>query len=159
MKRFIVLIIAAVLVGGAIGGAFIGGVAIGKDQGKEEATQELQSRVGQFAGRFSQDTTGSTDQPSSFTPPAGTGTFIGRGGTIGTIEKIEGDTITVKTINGSSVKVVTSSSTTFQKMVSGTISDLKTGDAITVSGETRDDGSVQASTVLLTPSMTIQRQP
>ena len=159
MKRFVILIIAAVLVGGAIGGAFIGGVAIGKDQGKEEATQDLQSRVGQFAGRFNQDTTGSTDQSSGFTPPAGTGTFIGRGGTIGTIEKIEGDTITVKTMNGSSIKVVTSSSTTFQKMVSGTLSDLRTGDTVTVSGETNDDGTVQATNVFMTPIMTIQQQP
>jgi hypothetical protein len=159
MKRFVVLIIAAVLVGGAIGSAFIGGVAIGKDQGKEEATQDLQSRVGQFSGRFNQDATGSTDQSSGFTPPSGTGTFIGRGGTIGTIEKIEGNIITLKTVNGKSVSVVTSSDTTFQKMTSGSVKDLKTGDNITVSGETKDDGTVQATNVFMTPIMTIQQQP
>jgi hypothetical protein len=152
MKRFIILLIVAVVVGGVIGGAFIGGIAIGKDQGREEITQEMQDRTSQFASRFGQDST--TDQPTDMTPPTGAGMPFGRGGTMGTVEKIEGGIITVTTTNGS-VNIVTSSSTTLQKMDNGSLTDIKIGDSITVSGESQDDGSIQASNIFITPKITL----
>ena len=160
MKRFMILLAVAVLLGGSIGGAFIGGMVIGKDQGKVAATQDLQNRTSQFSSRFGQDssTGGSTLPQSGFTPPTGGATIIGRG-TMGTIEKIEGDIITLKTMKGSSVTVVASETTTVQKMVNGTVTDLKTGDAISVTGETRDDGSVQATNISITPILPSQSQP
>ena len=153
MKRFVILLVVAVVIGGAIGGAFIGGIAIGKSQGREEVTQELQNRTSQFASRFGQDSTqsGTNDQQSGLTPPTGAGLPFGRGGTIGTVEKIEGGVITIKTMTGS-VSVTTSSSTTVQKMGSGSLIDIKTGDSITVSGETKDDGSIQATSIFITPN-------
>jgi hypothetical protein len=51
-----------------------------------------------------------------------------------------------------SVSVTTSSSTTVQKMVSGSLTDIKTGDSITISGETKDDGSIQATSIFITPN-------
>jgi hypothetical protein len=144
MKRFIVYLVVAVLVGGVIGGALIGGIAIGKSQGREEVTQELQNRTGQFT----------SGQQSGFTPPAGS-TFI-RGGTMGTVEKIEGGIITVTTTNGS-VKIVTSSSTTVQKMAGGTLTDIKIGDTISIAGESQDDGSIQASSIVINPNTFISQ--
>jgi len=144
MKRFVILLVAAVVLGGAIGGAFIGGIAIGKSQGREEVTQELQNRTSQFA----------SDQQSGLTPPTGAGMLFGRGGTTGTVEKIEGGIITVTTPTGS-VSVITSSSTTVQTMDSGNLTDIKTGDSITVSGETKDDGSIQATSIFITPKIIV----
>jgi hypothetical protein len=157
MKRFIILIIVAVLVGGAIGGAFIGGVAIGKDQGKEEAAQNLQNRIGQFQSGGGQFINPGGSSGSTFNPPDGERAFIGRGGTIGTIEKIEGNIITLKAMNGTSVNVITGDETSIQKMVDGSLADLKTGDNVTVSGTTNDDGTVQATGIVMTPIMTIQQ--
>ncbi|HEX9897044.1 MAG TPA: hypothetical protein VGA85_05235 [Dehalococcoidales bacterium] len=146
MKRFIMLLVAAVLLGGVIGGTLIGGIAIGKSQGREEITQEMQDRTSQFTSRFGQD--GTTEQPTGMTPPAGAGMFVGRGGTIGTVGKIEGGIITLTTPTGS-VSVITSSSTTVQKMDSGSITDIKIGDSISVSGESQDDGSIQATSIFI----------
>jgi hypothetical protein len=73
---------------------------------------------------------------------------------MGTVEKIEGGIITVTTTNGS-VNIVTSSSTTLQKMDNGSLTDIKIGDSITVSGESQDDGSIQASNIFITPKITL----
>jgi hypothetical protein len=70
---------------------------------------------------------------------------------MGTVEKIEGGIITLTTPTGF-VSVITSSSTTVQKMDSGSLTDIKTGDSITVSGETKDDGSIQATNIFITPN-------
>lgn len=152
MKHFIILLVVAVLVGGVIGGAFIGGIAIGKDQGREEITQEMQDRTSQFASRFGQNDT--TDQRTDMTPPTGAGILFGRGGTMGTVEKIEDGVITITTANGS-VKIFTSSSTTLQKMDGGSLNDIKIGDNITISGESQDDGSIQATSIFITPKIIV----
>lgn len=158
MKHFSILLIVAILIGGVIGGTFIGGITLGKNQGREEVTQELQNRASQFASSFGQDTTqnSATDQQSSLTPPAGTGMAFGRGGTMGTVEKIEGGIITVTTPTGS-VSVVTNASTTVQKMGIGSLTDIKTGDSITISGETQYDGSIQASSIFITPNIVVSK--
>lgn len=70
---------------------------------------------------------------------------------MGTVEKIEGGVITVKTLTGS-ISVITSSSTTVQKMGSGNLTDIKTGDSITISGESKADGSIQATSIFITPN-------
>lgn len=153
MKRFTILIIAAVVLGGVIGGTFIGGVTLGESQGREEITQEMQNRTSQFVSSFSQgDAQSSTDnQESAFTPP--TGAFMGRGGTMGTVEKIEDNVITIITMDGSSVDVVTGNNTTFQKTDTGTLNDVEIGADITVSGETQEDGSIEANSIYINPGI------
>jgi hypothetical protein len=158
MKRFIILLVAAVVLGGSIGSAFIGGITIGKSQGREEVTLELQNRTSQFASRFGQDGTqsGADDQQSGLTPPAGIGIPFGRGSTMGMVEKIEGGIITVTTPTGT-VNVITSSGTTVQKMGNGSLIDIKTGDTISVSGESKDDGTIQATSIFITPNMSASK--
>ena len=153
MKRFITLLVAAIFLGGVLGGIFIGGITIGKSQGREEVTQELQDQASQFASRFVQDgAQGITDQQTGLMPPAGAGMPFGRGGIMGTVEKIEGSVITV-TIPDGTVNVITSDSTTVQKMDSGSLTDIKTGDSITVSGDRQDDGSIQATSIVIAPAL------
>ena len=75
----------------------------------------------------------------SGTPPAG-GSF-GRPGsfTNGTISAIDGDTITVATTDGTSVKVSISADTTFTVTKSLTLADLAPGDTLSAQGSTAGD--------------------
>jgi Cu/Ag efflux protein CusF len=67
----------------------------------------------------------------------GPGGFGGPGrGTNGTIASIDGSTFSVTTPAGTTVKVVTNSSTTFTVASTGSVSDIKPGDNVTVMGTT-----------------------
>jgi hypothetical protein len=141
-KTFVILILLVVLVGGAIAGAFLGGQAVGKSQGN----QALRSRFEQFPSgqqRVYSDN-------STF--PGGMGGPFARGGTFGTVEKVEGSVLTVKAPDGSTIQVVISDQTTIQKMAQGDLSDITAGSSVSVTGETRDDGSIAATTIFLTPT-------
>src|SRR6476469_4986734 len=54
----------------------------------------------------------------------------GRNGTFGTLQSIDGPTLTAATENGSTTVATTSSSTKFSKTVTGVFSDIKVGDRI-----------------------------
>jgi len=144
-KSFIMLILIIVLVAGAIGGAFIGGQALGKSQGRTEAQQTLESRFSQFSngqqGTF----------PEGSTPPSGMGGIFTRGGTSGTVEKVEGNVLTLDALDGTKVRVVISDDTTIEKMAQVTTSDISTGTTITVTGQKNTDGSIQATSIFITP--------
>ena len=72
----------------------------------------------------------------------------GRGGfTAGTIASIDGDTITVKLADGSTVKVTTSGSTTVTKSSTAKVSDLSTGETITVIGQADTSGNIAATRI------------
>ena len=111
-KTFIILLVTVVVLGGVIGGAFAGGMTIGKSQGREEADQEWQNQFSQLPSRFG----GEGDQPGTADPgfqfPRG---LLGRGRTVGDVEKMEGNVLTLSTLEGT-IQVLTSDSTTIQKM-------------------------------------------
>jgi len=154
MKRnaFIILLAAVVVLGGVIGGAFAGGIAIGKGQGREEATQELQSQLSELTSRLGQrDTQQDTEQPGSVLPGGFSG-LLGGGGTVGTVEKVEGNIITLNTTEGV-VRVLIADDTSIQKMGEGSLSDISTGERITVSGARQDDGFIEATNVFVMPEL------
>ena len=74
--------------------------------------------------------------------------FSGRGGLSGTIEKIEGNTITVNTPQGPLMAAV-GADTTIQMFAAGTLADLLEGMRVTVFGQRGEDGAVQATSILL----------
>ncbi len=79
---------------------------------------------------------------------AGTGTTTGgtaAAATTGTVKLVDGDTVYVATADGKVVKVKVSSTTTVSKATS--ISDVKAGTTVVVTGTTGSDGTVAASTV------------
>ncbi len=154
-KSFILLVIGIVLIGAAISGAFIGGEAVGKSNARATANQTLQSRLNQLgqngtgAGRQAfQQRAGQAD---ILLPGAGGGGF-GGGGTIGTVEKIENNILTLSTQNGTKISVIISNNTTIEKMATVTIADIPAGSAVTVGGQRNADGSVQARNILITPA-------
>jgi len=142
-KTFIILLAAVFVLGGVIGGAFAGGMAIGKSQGREEADQEWQNR---FSGEEGAQP-GTTDPGFQF--PGG---LLGRGGTVGEVEKIEGNVLTLSTLEGT-IQVMISDSTTIQKVEEGVLDNILPGDSITVSGERNEGGSIEATNIFITPSL------
>lgn len=69
------------------------------------------------------------------------------GGTVGTVEKVEGGKVHVKTMDGSTVTVTTTDQTTVQIAQPGKVSDLKTGTTVTVRGQQGDDGTLTAASI------------
>lgn len=153
-KSFVALLVVAVILGSAIGGALAGGVAIGKGQGKAEARQTLVSQIGQ-----SSSTTGlgnSTTGQGNFRLPGNyTGISAGNGTTIGTVEKVEGNIVTLNTRTGTTVLVDIGNSTSIQKMAEGSLADISSGESITVSGNTNADGSIEASSITIISGFTL----
>lgn len=135
MKRntFITLLAVAIILGGAIGGALAGGIAIGKGQG---------SRAGQYSSLPS-------GQGNFQLPGNNTAIPSGSRATMGTVEKVEGSVVTLKTQEGT-VLVNIDSSTSIQKMVEGSLEDLSSGANIAVSGDKNEDGSIDAKSISIT---------
>ena len=103
-KTFVLLLGVVIVLGGGLGGAFVGGMALGKSHGKEEA---LRTMPAQLPSDLSQGLQGQVT-PEQFQQirqqfqnqagrmGAGSG-FAGRRGVAGTIEKIDGNTVTIDT--------------------------------------------------------------
>jgi len=148
MKRsaFVTLLIVAVILGSAIGGALAGGVAIGKSQGRTEARQGLLSQISQSSSTAGQ---GNVQVPGNYT-----GIISSGRATVGTVEKVEGSVITLKTTTGT-VLVNIGNSTSIQKMAEVSLADISTGENITVSGSKNADGSIEARSITITSGFTL----
>jgi hypothetical protein len=125
---------ALLAVAGFVGGMFVGGndsssdtAAIG--QGPDQMLREFPDGGGLNGGG-----------------PNG-GMRIDGDATIGTVESIDGDTITVKTPDGDTVEVSAGDSTDVTITTDGSVSDLHEGDSVVVSGDTADDGSIDADSI------------
>jgi hypothetical protein len=144
-KEFITLLAVAVVLGGVIGGALAGGIAIGKNQGRQEARQGSLSQGGQSSSTISQGN--ATQLPGNYTGiPSGAST------TVGTVEKVEGNSITLTTRTGT-VLVHIGNSTSIQKTCEGTLSDISSGERITVAGQQNADGSIEARNISTTAGL------
>ena len=152
-KSFVALLVVAVILGSAIGGALAGGVAIGKSQGKSEARQTLVSQIGQYSSTTGLGN-GTTGQGNSQLPGNYTGIPSGIGATVGTVEKVEGNIVTLNTRTGT-VIVNIGNSTSIQKMAEGSLADISPGESITVSGNKNADGSIEARNITIASGFTL----
>jgi len=75
------------------------------------------------------------------------GGFRGGRGTTGTVDRVDGTTVYVKTAQGTDVKVSTSDSTTVGVTQQGKLSDLKPGATVVVQGQAGEDGTVTAQAI------------
>lgn len=73
------------------------------------------------------------------------------GGIVGTVSKVDGNTITVAQADGSTATVVVASDAAITKTVSGSLSDLTNGTSIIVRGTTAD-GKTTADSVTINPA-------
>jgi hypothetical protein len=113
-----------------LGGAFFGGIATHAAVADEPAPTNTGARPG-GQGRVG---------------GPGAGQLAARG-TVGTIDRIEGADIYVKTLDGRTVKVSTSDSTQVRVSQEGELSDLAQGDTVVVQGQTGSDGTVSAEQI------------
>jgi len=79
---------------------------------------------------------------------AGGGAF-GGGATIGDVKVIDGSVLYVTDRDGNTVRVSTTPSSRFSKVVDGSVQDIRPGDTIVVQGTKSADGSVEASSVTI----------
>ena len=172
-KAFVLLLVGVLVLGGSLGGAFAGGMALGNSQGEaeEESTQPLSSSLGQqSSGQFSQAqadqfqqrlesgqlSTQDMDQlrqqmQGQFGEGAAGGMgLLGQGGLAGTIEAIEGGTLTVNTAQGP-LRATIGADTIIQQFTVGALADLLEGMQVTVTGQRAEDGTVEATSVLVVP--------
>lgn len=85
---------------------------------------------------------GGTGQQGNATRPGAFG-----GLTAGTIQSIDGDTITVKLRDGSTVTVKTTGSTTVTKSEKSSVSELASGETVIVRGTKDGNGDVSATSI------------
>ena len=156
-KAFMLLLVGVLLLGGSIGGAFAGGMVLGKSQGEEAAGSSLPAQPGsglrqEFQGQLSQEQLDQFRQQfqGQVGQDAGGLGFADRGGLTGTIEKIEGSTLTVNTAQGP-LQATIGASTAIQRFAEGTLEDLLAGVQVTVTGQRGEDGTVEATSILITP--------
>ncbi|RMI43638.1 hypothetical protein EBO15_15460 [Actinomadura harenae] len=67
--------------------------------------------------------------------------------TAGTVTKVDGDTLYLKTADGKTITVKTNGSTRIQVTKTGTVKDLKTGAMLVIRGTSGGDGSMTATSV------------
>ena len=172
MKGFLVLLVVAVVLGVGLGGAFAGGVALGKSQEQRAAGSKpaasSASSLQQPSGQLSQGQTAQSQQrsrsgqsvqqdpnqpgPQSQNQSSGSGGgqgFGGRAPLVGTIEKVEGNTVTINTPQGP-IHATVGTDTTIQRFATSILADLQKGANVTVLDQRAADGSVQARAILLT---------
>ena len=83
---------------------------------------------------------------SGSTPPSGTTNTRGVAGTVG---QMNGNTLTVTDTQGSDYTMTIASTTQIEQTSTASAADLKTGQAITVSGSSEGQGGINARTVTI----------
>ncbi|MFC5832189.1 hypothetical protein [Nonomuraea insulae] len=141
-----VVLVAGILIGIQAGNAFGAPDAPAAQAGGQPRTTG--GGYGQQQGGFGQR---GQQQPGGGQPgegqPGGQRMGGAGGGTVGTVEKVEGGKIYVKTVDGSTVTVTTTDQTTVQISKPGKVADLETGTSIVVRGQAGADGAVTAASI------------
>ncbi|MGD1119632.1 MAG: DUF5666 domain-containing protein [Dehalococcoidales bacterium] len=99
-------------------------------------------------------TPAATSTPTT-TPPAATAPATNqpqRQGIMGTLQSIDGNTLTLTNAQGTQVTVNLDSSTSIQKTVTGTLADLQQGDNLIVTGTADANGNITANTISVRPA-------
>ena len=173
-KTFSLFLMLALVLGGSLGGAFVGGVVLGKSQGQTSTEGRGAGRLSLESGRQSPRQFGGdrSDRPSREFRPGGSleqgqersrdrlrdradqdsdGRHFGnRAGIVGTVERVNGDNVTLTTPRGP-VTVTVGPETVIQRMVEGSLRDLKEEVRIRVTGPRDEEGNLQATAITLVP--------
>ncbi len=136
----VIIIVIVIVVAGL---SFFGGMKYGQNK---NSIPSLANRQGNF-------------NPSGFNPNGGarTGAMMrgGAGGGLvaGEVLSMDNKSITVKLRDGGSKIVFYSPTTTVEKTVDGTTTDVVVGKQVTVIGTANSDGSVNATSIQLRPTI------
>lgn len=162
---FVIAVVVVALLGTSAGGAYAAGRVTGERAGAEKGRQETITELqGQFQQTLAQLQRESTTQGQGISPSGPSaqesraGSLFGGfaeaggargGGTAGRIEKVEGSSLTVSTVQGGTVTVVLSDATAINKTATGSRADLRPGVQVVVTGQRQTDGTVQATQVTI----------
>ncbi|MCH7745263.1 MAG: hypothetical protein IIC84_04235 [Chloroflexi bacterium] len=156
-KTFMMLLIGVLVIGGVLGGAVIAATTLGGSDAPEPAQAVLavpaSSSLGQQSQQqVSQQQTEQASQPSNpqISPDVGSQLFNGGSNLIGTVEKIDGDMLTISTSDGSILAMV-GDDATIQLFAEVTPENLAIGTQVTVNGERGEDGLLVASSIVVIP--------
>lgn len=138
MKRVTIGLIAIAFLAVVAGGAFWGGMKVGENRVMQNPALFFQQRVRGQSGQFV--------IPFRTPQPGQSGVQGVGGGIMGTIEKIEGNTLVVSTEEGT-VRVQTTDTTLIEKYMSVNVGDLQAGERVIISGTRNDDGSITARSI------------
>lgn len=144
-KNIAITIIVALVVGGV---SFFGGMKY-----QQNRTGNLRNQIGnQFQGAVSQNDRGQfgtgTSRTNNGNGTANRGSFRPVNGEI---TAVDGQSITVRLVDGSSKIVIFSDKTEVNKAQAATTADLKIGETVAVFGSDNSDGSVAAQSIQLNP--------
>jgi hypothetical protein len=146
MNKVGIGVIAVLILVVAAGGAFYAGTKVGENRVLQDPAsflQRLRPEGGQSPGRFFGQQ--GTPVPGQ-TPQPGFRGGQGLGGTLGTIEEVDGNTLILSTQEGT-VRVETTDTTLIEKYASVQVGDLKVGEQVVVSGSENSDGSLTARSI------------
>lgn len=118
---------------------FLGGIQADKTWGSKTSSSGTRLPSGAMAGFGNRSGFGSA-------PGSGAGSTAG-GATVGTVEKIVGNTIYLTTASGQTIKVTTGGSTKVTVSKTGKAKDLTSGTTVSVQGSISSDGTITATTV------------
>lgn len=85
---------------------------------------------------------------SGATAPSGTDGSVSSLAVVGTVVKVDGDTVTVKDLGGTQHVVRLAEGSTVTRSSTIPVGDLEAGETVAVSGTTTDDGSVDATGIV-----------
>lgn len=143
MKKLWIGIAAGLLVLAIAGGSFWGGTVYGRSQASRAAQRFFQEGFGDRTGQFQ----GGQFPGARGTRQVGQGdASVTAGGTMGTIQSIEGQTLTLESTDGT-IKVETTDTTLIEKTMPVTINDLEVDEQVIVMGRQNDDGSITARSI------------
>lgn len=137
-KRILVGLGVLALLIAAAGGGFLYGKRVGAEQVSEARQQFARGRLGGQDG---------LPAPADWAPQPGAQSDSRQGGgTMGTVESVEGDTVVLSTQQGT-IRVKTTDTTLIEKFSSVGVNDLAAGEQVMVAGSKNDDGSITARSI------------
>ena len=122
---------------GRAGGSPQGGAAVGSP-----GAASTRGAGGQQAAGGRQQAAGGGTAVSGTARPGGAASSL-----TGHVTKIDGATVSLQETDNSTVMVTTNTETAIRKLVTGALSDLKTGDVVTVDGAKTGDAAYSAKTI------------
>ena len=142
MNKTVVIIGVLLVIVAVGGGSFWAGMKIGENRLIQDPARLMEMMMtgregGRLPGQFPEMVR--TPQPGEEAAPF-------RGGTMGTIEAVEGDTLVVSSEEGE-VRVQTTDTTLIEKYMTVDLGDLNVGEQVVVSGSENDDGSITARSI------------
>ncbi|WP_329255570.1 hypothetical protein OG417_14480 [Actinoallomurus sp. NBC_01490] len=124
-----------------VAAGFVVGAQVDRHVAHQSAAPTAQGAAGGTPPR--QSGARGTGQAGSAAP----GASPAAGVTTGTVQKISGRTLYVRTANGDVVKVTVTGTTDVSVLRSGSATDLKAGTSVVVRGDQAEDGTVTATSV------------